>query len=756
MDSSSKDFGQLLRTFNTALKQSEMLSDSERKPEKKRKFKTNSHASDLEKFNYSEFESPQSSPIQPPQLPRKNENSQSKHIIPIVINEPRWQRGATLFVMNVNVGDRKHLLEIHKDDPPDLLAEHFCALHDVPRTVLPQLQELISHHKQQFLKNNHPALTESFVAKSKEVEDSRERYEPRPPNTKSSAITSKKTFGNRRSLRRTRNKSSIETPKPKRKRKKTQRRRSRSSSFDPFSQQPTELKSEDTSMEKFKELVDEFCSESNRRKFRSKNKSSRKPKRKRARSVPKRRRKQNKRDKNVYERLYKQHEKLKEKKKVLRAKADSEREREFSDKRVIVSDGSRRIMRNKRQIPVSARLYKHAAVLRRAKEEERRKITNEKLQEEERELTFHPEISQSARKLVRQGSKLWKRIIDPLGDISRESIHCLREQIIAEEMSQCSFHPKVNSRTYELIDEMEFSRMEVHDRLFEESLTREQRERLQRRLYRDCHSHPFQPVISQKSKKLAKHRRIQDKRKPKPPKNKKGKSSRRRRKLRDAKTGQELFKPKIDVNSRILLQMKNRAPESAISENLFSLSKKKKAKKTRPSHTFSPKLCEKSREISSNLNLQRHKELWKTIANHDESISIWNVSNLSKLPPRDATLICQMLNQLVDGTLEPCDFTKEKEPRLNFQMFCTYFSQIEQNNPTGPKHSNIKKKKTEAAEITFKPIISPKAQKMKRDPEKVFANNFQEAEDRRMKRERRVREKFEHAHHPPHCHNELR
>lgn len=688
--------------------------------------------------------------------PSTSDDTVAQHAIPTVPLESRWERGPTLFVMNVKVRKQRHPLEIHENDLPDELARQFCETHGLPTTVISQLTDLIIQHRSEF---------------AHEVIDSNaeELFSPHPPK---------------------------EPPPQKRPQSRRGRRRRRKNK----SKRKTRAPSLDRAMSENDGMVEQFQSILSNH-YKTMKSSSKRPKR-RARSVPHRRRKsKRKRDPHVFNRLYKDHAKRKSKRELAVAEANLARHRKYSNRKITLSKGSQRMINHKHHRgDVGDRLYSLAKKREHELKIKRKTWEHQQEQIEIESVTFQPAISKRARNLNRCGSKLWKRIKDPMGHESRKTIHDLREKIIREEMQRCPFHPKVNKKSADIAVKSRSGQSDLHHRLYQEAEKQgedflEKKSEIEFR--RKC---PFQPKISRRSKELALIRQ------PRPPSSGKKfvrggivtakclfqshcesqlfrKDDRlrivgfdddailvntlsgswlrpakidpiqfhklnivdnRRRNARDPSTGQLLFHPVINKMSQKLQKLKRQHVRDFenIGDYLHHEGLEQGSAPLNPNLTFSPKLCRNSQHIARNLSDKHCEEVWKAIAGERESISVTSIQNLSELSPEEAMVVCNMLNELVDQKS-----IAYGEPVLTFPEFCEKFSQFERETVQGPRFS-VKTEYVEASPIScpsFTPVLSPKAQKIERNSEDVFENLYAVAQKQREKRSEKVQSKFEHA-----------
>lgn len=530
---------------------------------------------------------------------RKEEQKQQKHYhaIPFAPEEPNWERAEILFVLNINAGDRKIPLQIHQNDKPSELAEYFCGLHNLPMGVATQLTKLIHTHKVEFEAENTtstdvcPQTTTSSSSSSEEEDQyssNTSYFAPHPPSSPPTHNERLKKTKRRRFRRFQKT-----TKAPKIIHNNNMKKQQREQNFVPSS--PLDNgDGEDETLNQFKLLIDDyykkkqptFLKKQKRRRKRTKKLIVTKTKRKKTKKRNNNRKKKKKRrgsgNEDVFKRLHQEHIHRLEKKNHERAEAQSERELNRRKKKICLSKNSKNILKSKgNRGSASVRLYKDA--------KKKQKKLNEKIKlkkelEEEKEfenVTFHPRISERSANMTRCGSKLWKRIIDPLGDNSKQTLHELREKIIREEMENCPFHPSVNSKSKDLAIAKNKNKKIDHNiylRLHNEKKLREDAAEIAIKKLKNRHT--FHPSISEKSKELSKL-------KARPPVYKRETNNscgpiqsrlnelRRKRYLRDPRTGQKYFKPQINHKSNELQTMKRQDVKEYENIGLYLYSKVK-------------------------------------------------------------------------------------------------------------------------------------------------------------------------------------
>ena len=80
-----------------------------------------------------------------------------------------------------------------------------------------------------------------------------------------------------------------------------------------------------------------------------------------------------------------------------------------------------------------------------------------KRRKEIRECTFKPQISEPARTLKRDGSKIWKRIVDPLGENKGSRLRQLRQRKKIKDKEkykkECTFKPYISDKSQQIMED---------------------------------------------------------------------------------------------------------------------------------------------------------------------------------------------------------------------------------------------------------------------------------------------------------------
>jgi len=306
------------------------------------------------------------------------------------------ERGEIQFIMNVSVNGRRKSLHVHSKDNALNLAHCFVKTHGLPQVKVAALAKHITSNRKRIV-----GLT--------------------------TAQTSQK--------------QAQRTPKPKRKLKKTSSRTSRSNT--PAAKRgrhpPRSQSAKRTQAPNWKRGRCKKSSSATKKRPKSK------PNRQRAHSLPRK----GKKPKNVFSRLYnlaeKQAIKLENQARKKALKHLEEMRKKNTSK---MSHGSKVIMKNSVNkddtTKASERLYRHGLVQSIRREQTFRKRVKEMEMEDVDSCTFTPRITSMAKGLKREGSKIWKRIKDPMGIQMQYRKQERQEQALSKELRKCVFRPKIN------------------------------------------------------------------------------------------------------------------------------------------------------------------------------------------------------------------------------------------------------------------------------------------------------------------------
>lgn len=306
------------------------------------------------------------------------------------------ERGEIQFIMNVSVNGRRKSLHVHSKDNALNLAHSFVKAHGLPQVKVAALAKHITSNRKRIV-----GLTTA-----------------QPPQ-----------------------KQVQRTPKTKRKLKKTSSRASRSNT-------PAAKRGRHPPRSQSAKRSQAATRERGRRKKSSsvtKKRSHSKPNRQRAHSLPRK----GKKPKNVFSRLYN----LAEKKAIKQEnQARKQALKHLAEIRKTntskMSHGSRVIMKNSVNkddtTKASERLYRHGLVQSIRREQTFRKRVKEMEMEDVDGCTFTPRITSMAKELKREGSKIWKRIKDPMGIQMQYRKQERQEQALSKELRKCVFRPKIN------------------------------------------------------------------------------------------------------------------------------------------------------------------------------------------------------------------------------------------------------------------------------------------------------------------------
>jgi len=318
------------------------------------------------------------------------------------------ERGEIQFIMNVSVNGRRKSLHIHSKDNALNLAQSFVKTHDLPQVKIAALAKHIT--------NNRSRIVGVTTAQPQQKPVQR-------------------------------------TPKSKRKHKKTSSRSSRANT-------PAVKRGRHPARSQSSKRNRPVRQERGRRKKASsvtKKRPNPKSNRPRAHSVPRK----GKKPKNVFSRLYKLAEKSAIKKENQARKQALKHLAEIRHTNTSkMSHGSRVIMKNSVNkddtTKASERLYRHGLVQSIRREQTFRKRIKEMEMEDVDGCTFTPRITNMARELKREGSKIWKRIKDPMGIQMQYRKQERQEKALSKELMKCVFRPKINEGS----ERIAMSRME--------------------------------------------------------------------------------------------------------------------------------------------------------------------------------------------------------------------------------------------------------------------------------------------------------
>jgi len=318
------------------------------------------------------------------------------------------ERGEIQFIMNVSVNGRRKSLHIHSKDDALNLAQSFVQTHDLPQVKIAALAKHIRSNRSRIVGVTNAQPQQKQVQR---------------------------------------------TPKSKRKHKKTSSRSSRANT-------PAAKRGRHPARSQSSKGNRTVRQERGRRKKASsvtKKRPSPKSNRKRAHSVPRK----GKKPKNVFSRLYKLAEKSAIKKENQARKQALKHLAEIKQTNTSkMSHGSRVIMKNSVNkddtTRASERLYRHGLVQSIRREQTFRKRIKEMEMEDVDGCTFTPRITSMAKELKREGSKIWKRIKDPMGIQMQYRKQERQEQALSKELRKCVFRPKINEGS----ERIAMSRME--------------------------------------------------------------------------------------------------------------------------------------------------------------------------------------------------------------------------------------------------------------------------------------------------------
>jgi len=561
------------------------------------------------------------------------------------------ERGEIQFIMNVSVNGRRKSLHIHSKDNALKLAQSFVKAHDLPQVKVAALAKHIT--------SNRSRIVGVTTAQPSQKQAQR-------------------------------------TPKSKRKHKKTSTRSSRSNT-------PAAKRGRHPPRSQSAKRNRPVRQERGRRKKASsvtKKRQLPKSNRPRAHSVPRKGKKQ----KNVFSRLYKLAEKSAIKKENRARKQALKHLAEIRHTNTSkMSHGSRVIMKNSVNkddtTKASERLYRHGLVQSIRREQTFRKRIKEMEMQDVDGCTFTPRITNMAKELKREGSKIWKRIKDPMGIQMQYRKQERQEQALSKELRKCVFRPKINEGSERIAK----SRME--------------KENVVTRLSRT----PRPPRrSSRRSRKTPRKRRIQ-----------KSKQNELFKRLQRPKTMIEVpedpettFHPKINKNP-------NNSTRKRLSEIGDYLHRKEtlafqsaQGKLEAQPTPKSPLTSRRSSEMIRGILDKRFIELW-TICGGDEervcrilpeAISMESFDHDSQYLMASVLAKLKKLNKLID-------FPTFKE---------TLEKQLEKIKQIGPNVLLRSKRGSELedAEHTFSPLINPtsteivkksKSERKKMDHESLFS-----------------------------------
>jgi len=306
------------------------------------------------------------------------------------------ERGDIQFIMNVSVNGRRKSLHVHSKDNALNLSHSFVKAHGLPQVKVAALAKHITSNRKRIV-----GVTTA-----------------QPPQ-----------------------KQVQRTPKTKRKLKKTFSRTSRSNT-------PAAKRGRHPPRSQSAKRTQPATRERGRRKKSSsvtKKRQNSKPNRQRAHSLPRK----GKKPKSVFCRLYNLAEKNAIKKEHQARKQALKHLAEIRKTNTSkMSHGSRVIMKNSVNkddtTKASERLYRHGLVQSIRREQTFRKRVKEMEMEDVDGCTFTPRITSMAKELKREGSKIWKRIKDPMGIQMQYRKQERQEQALSKELRKCVFRPKIN------------------------------------------------------------------------------------------------------------------------------------------------------------------------------------------------------------------------------------------------------------------------------------------------------------------------